>query len=183
MGLFDFIKDLGPGGDQDEQKLEATLRADIQKAQLGIENFQIKLDKGLAVISGKAATPKDLEIARLIVGNHKGVNKVQDDGLLLAPPPTPTATVSAPLAPLAGAAAPFAGIPYAPAEMVTVKSGDTLSKIAQNYLGDSQRFREIFEANRPMLNDPDEIYPGQVIRIPVEMIAKGHSQASGLHRT
>jgi nucleoid-associated protein YgaU len=57
--------------------------------------------------------------------------------------------------------------------MVTVRSGDTLSKIARDYLGDAKRYPEIFEANRPMLKDPDEIFPGQVLRIPPEETGAG----------
>lgn len=171
MGLFDFIKDIGRSGDEDDKKLEETLRAEIRKAQLGIDRFQIKVEKGLATLSGQAKTQKDLEIARLIVGNHKGVNKVQDDGLVLAPPPQTQAPAASGVA-APSPSGPFAGIPYAPAEMVKVQKGDTLSKIAERYLGDPQRYREIFDANRPMLKDPDEIYPGQVLRIPTEMIAR-----------
>jgi len=48
----------------------------------------------------------------------------------------------------------------------TVKSGDTLSKIAQHFYGDANRYSAIFEANKPMLSDPDKIYPGQTLRIP-----------------
>ena len=47
-----------------------------------------------------------------------------------------------------------------------VKKGETLSEIAQQHLGKASRYREIFEANRPMLSDPDKIYPGQKLRIP-----------------
>jgi hypothetical protein len=49
-------------------------------------------------------------------------------------------------------------------ETYTVKSGDSLSKIASHYEGVS--WREIFEANRDQLDDPDVIQPGQVLRIP-----------------
>lgn len=48
----------------------------------------------------------------------------------------------------------------------TVVSGDTLSKIAQTYLGDKMRYNEIFELNRDVLTDPDKIYPGQLLKIP-----------------
>ncbi len=48
----------------------------------------------------------------------------------------------------------------------TVKAGDTLSKIAKDQLGDAGAFREIFEANRDQLTDPDKIKPGQVLKIP-----------------
>ena len=48
----------------------------------------------------------------------------------------------------------------------TVESGDTLSGIAKKMYGDANQYPRIFEANQPMLKDPDRIYPGQVLRIP-----------------
>jgi nucleoid-associated protein YgaU len=48
----------------------------------------------------------------------------------------------------------------------TVKSGDTLSKIAREQLGDANAYMEIFKANRDQLSDPDKIRPGQVLKIP-----------------
>ena len=47
-----------------------------------------------------------------------------------------------------------------------VKSGDTLSKIAKEEDGDANAYMKIFEANKPMLSNPDKIYPGQKLRIP-----------------
>jgi len=47
-----------------------------------------------------------------------------------------------------------------------VKSGDTLSKIAKEAYGDANAYMKIFEANKPMLSNPDKIYPGQLLRIP-----------------
>ena len=48
----------------------------------------------------------------------------------------------------------------------TVKSGDTLSKIAREFLGDANAYMEIFNANRDQLTDPNLIKPGQVLTIP-----------------
>lgn len=48
----------------------------------------------------------------------------------------------------------------------TVKSGDTLSKIAKDHLGDANAYMKIFEANKDQLSDPDKIKPGQVLKIP-----------------
>ena len=48
----------------------------------------------------------------------------------------------------------------------TVERGDTLSKIAKEVYGNAMKYPVIFEANKPMLSDPDKIYPGQVLRIP-----------------
>jgi nucleoid-associated protein YgaU len=49
----------------------------------------------------------------------------------------------------------------------TVKSGDTLSKIAKEHLGDANSYMKIFNANKDQLTDPDKIKPGQVLKIPV----------------
>jgi nucleoid-associated protein YgaU len=64
--------------------------------------------------------------------------------------------------PAAAAAAPAA----AAAVSYTVKSGDTLSKIAKEHLGDANAYMTIFEANKDQLTDPDKIKPGQVLKIP-----------------
>lgn len=50
------------------------------------------------------------------------------------------------------------------AEFYTVRSGDSLSKIASNYDGVS--WQEIFEANRDQIEDPNLIHPGQKLKIP-----------------
>jgi nucleoid-associated protein YgaU len=50
-------------------------------------------------------------------------------------------------------------------ETYEVKSGDNLSKIAKRYSGIS--WKDIFEANRDIISDPDKIFPGQVLKIPV----------------
>jgi nucleoid-associated protein YgaU len=47
-----------------------------------------------------------------------------------------------------------------------VEPGDTLSSIAQRFLGDADRSRAIFQANRDQIEDPDLIFPGQVLRVP-----------------
>ena len=50
----------------------------------------------------------------------------------------------------------------------TVAKGDTLSHIAKEFYGEANKYHQIFEANKPMLKDPDKIYPGQMLRIPPE---------------
>ena len=54
----------------------------------------------------------------------------------------------------------------AAAQTYTVKAGDTLSKIAERSLGNANAYMRIFEANRDQLSDPDQIKPGQVLKIP-----------------
>jgi LysM repeat protein len=48
-----------------------------------------------------------------------------------------------------------------------VRSGDTLSAIAQANYGDASLFPRIFRANTHLINDPDLIFPGQVLRVPI----------------
>ncbi len=48
----------------------------------------------------------------------------------------------------------------------TVKSGDSLSKIAKKMYGDANDWHRIYEANRDKIKDPDLIHPGQEFTIP-----------------
>lgn len=48
-----------------------------------------------------------------------------------------------------------------------VQRGDTLRSIAARFLGDERRWREIFEANRATISNPDLIRPGMQLVIPV----------------
>jgi nucleoid-associated protein YgaU len=188
MGLFDFIKELGhKDNNADDAKMQQELTSLVSKAGITVQNFQLKFDKGLATLSGVTNSQKDLELVRLIVGNHRAVEKVNDDGLHVAAyapgqsvPQKPL--VLAPNQPQAAAAGASPAAPSAaetPAMMVTVKKGDTLSKIAKEYLGNANLYHQIFEANRPMLKDPDEIFPGQVLRIPADLKPQGQTMAQG----
>ena len=48
----------------------------------------------------------------------------------------------------------------------TVKSGDTLSRIAKEHLGNAADYMKIFDLNKDQLSNPDIIKPGQVLRLP-----------------
>lgn len=50
----------------------------------------------------------------------------------------------------------------------TVKSGDTLGAISQAMLGNANRYNEIFELNKDVLDSPSAIFPGQELKIPAE---------------
>ena len=160
MGLFDFAREAGKSlrGGRDE-KVEASELAEALRAQgVTIAGGQITVRGGDTVsITGQADSQREKELAILILGNTKGVAHVEDNITVVqrqAAQPQATQAQQP-----AQAAEP-------PATFYTVKSGDTLSKIAQQFLGSANRYNEIFEANRPMLKDPDEIYPGQTLRIP-----------------
>lgn len=113
---------------------------------------------------GVAESLEDKEKAIVAAGNIKGVEKV-DDRLRVRPAGGEVPEVEA------AAADPGEAPEPAPEEQPqanfhTVQPGDTLSGIARKYYGNAGQYMRIFEANRPMLEDPDKIYPGQVLRIP-----------------
>ena len=113
----------------------------LENLGLEVEDLRVTYSDGIAAVNGKVPSQAEAEKVVLAVGNTKGVEQV--DSRLVVEEPAPEAT------------------------MYTVQSGDSLSKIAKEVYGDPMKYSAIFEANQPMLKDPDKIYPGQVLRIPV----------------
>ena len=128
-----------------EKREEARKSTELEKyvRELGFEvsGLDIRYDDGTAFIDGEAADAETKEKVILAVGNCAGVAQV-DEELTVAND---------------GAS---------DSSMYVVKPGDTLWAIATEAYGDGNRYPDIFEANKPMLKDPDEIFPGQVLRIP-----------------
>lgn len=150
MGLFTFIKDAGAkifGGKTSAEKeaaTEASKSEQIAKLvhglNLGIEGFSVSVNGDKATVKGTAPTQAIREKVILAAGNVEGIATVEDQIKVESPEPE--------------------------ADFYTVKSGDSLSKIAKEFYGDAMKYPQIFEANKPMLSDPDKIYPGQTLRIP-----------------
>lgn len=112
----------------------------LEKLELG-GDVQIRFEDGTVSLSGSVPDQPTLERVVLAMGNVDGVERVAEDL--------------------------HVGAPADAARMYTVQAGDTLSAIAYEFYGDSNRYSDIFDANQPMLSDPLMIYPGQVIRIPL----------------
>lgn len=146
MRLFEFIKDVGAkigigGGDHAAPDADA-LKAEVAKHGLNAENLEIFVDGDKVVVGGATATNAVREKIVLAVGNIEGVARVED-------------------------AIEVEG-GDAESTFYTVEKGDTLWKIAEMHYGKGKgpEYQGIFEANKPMLDHPDRIYPGQVLRIP-----------------
>jgi|SRR5690606_6388413 len=82
-----------------------------------------------------------------------------------------TAATPAPKADFGNVASGAASTAAVPVDEVTLRTytvvkGDSLSKIARRELGSANRWRELFEANRDQLDNPDLIFPGQVLKLP-----------------
>jgi nucleoid-associated protein YgaU len=166
MGLFDFVRDAGekifgkdepkqppakptsaPGGagaaktgpTWDELR-EKALTQLLEKHGFGVTGLAVDVEGERVTVSGRVATQEMREKVVLVLGNTAGIAKVDDRMTVERKEPE--------------------------AQFYTVKPGDTLSKIAKQYYGNANKYPAIFEANRPMLKDPDKIYPGQALRIP-----------------
>jgi nucleoid-associated protein YgaU len=159
MGLFDFVKEAGRKlGIGSDAPTPDELRAEVTKLGLDAKDLALDVQGDTVTVSGSAPSQELREKIVLAVGNVHGVAKVEDKLTVAAlDGSTQSADASA-----SGASAPAQG----QAKFYTVKSGDTLSKISKEFYGDANRYNGIFEANRPMLEHPDKIYPGQVLRIP-----------------
>ena len=160
MGLFDFIKGIGkkntapaepqaaPATPQaapvepSAQEVANKLLGLIKSLGLGIDGLSVTYNSNTdtAIIKGQVKSQADKEKIVLIVGNIDHVAQVDDQMTVEVPAPE--------------------------SKFYTVKSGDNLSKIAKEFYGDANQYPKIFEANKPMLKDPDEIFPGQVLRMP-----------------
>lgn len=153
MGVFDFIKEAGQAaksGQLDAFKAEQFLKSKLEEYHLDVANPGITLHNGEVVLTGEAADQATREKVVLAVGNTPGVQRVNDQMTVRRP--------------IAAAAEEVVAEPEP--RFYTVVRGDTLSKIAKAHYGDANKYPVIFEANKPMLKDPNLIYPGQVLRIP-----------------
>ena len=155
MGLFSFLKTAGMGAlkksakrseekkksaEAIRERQEGMMEGMIEAAGLCIDNLDVELSGDTVTVYGEAESQLDREKALLILGNLEGVAQVDNRISVVVSEPE--------------------------AQMYEVKSGDSLSKIAKHFYGDPMKYNVIFEANQPMLKDPNLIYPGQVLRIP-----------------
>lgn len=144
MGLFDFAKEFGKklfGKDDDAAE---KITQHIQESNPGIDPLSVAYDDGKVTLAGNASSMEAYEKVILMAGNVKGVTEVTAEELSV-----PASEVEAKV------------------EYYVIQSGDSLSKIAKQYYGNAMDYPKIFEANREVIKDPDLIYPGQKIRIPL----------------
>ena len=165
MGMIDFVREAGEKlfGRGHAQAAMAEVKADpnneakiaaangaagdaildyIKGQNLSATGLTVTFDgaKSTATVFGVAPNQATREKIVLCCGNVAGVGAVTD--MMTVDQSEPEATY------------------------YTVVSGDTLSKISKTNYGDPNKYMAIFEANKPMLSDPNKIYPGQVLRIP-----------------
>lgn len=138
--IFKFAREAGEKFREGIANAADGIKDRIQGHKTEVKDLDVKEEAGKVVLKGTAKTQAEAEKAIIAAGNTPGVGEVESH--LDVEEKAPEAT------------------------FYTVKSGDTLSKIAKEHYGDAMKYPTIFEANRPMLEDPDKIYPGQTLRIP-----------------
>lgn len=162
MGMFDFVTNAGSklGGavfdmlndkedinqptsiskERMDELQKANIENTIKEMELPVDALDVTVNDGKVILNGNVENQADLEKIAIAAGNQQGISQV--DAQIAVKNPEQEAV------------------------FYTVASGDTLGKIAQAQLGASGKYMQIFEANQPMLTDPNKIYPGQMLRIP-----------------
>ena len=120
--------------------MEMNLTKEIRELDIEVENLEVGFNDGVVTVGGTVSSQEHREKIILALGNVYGVRQVKDSLEVLQP--------------------------ETESFFYTVQPGDTLSKIAKEQYGDARKYMKIFEANRPLLKDPNKIYPGQMLRIP-----------------
>jgi len=142
MGLFDFAKNIGNKIFGSEEEAPEKLKKHIEKDNPGIKALEINVEDGVATLSGKVDDPAALEKVVLMTGNAMGIETVNVDAVE-APEQTEEVLY------------------------YEIVKGDSLWKIAQNIYGDGNAYKKILAENLEVIKDPDLIFPGQKIRLPM----------------
>ena len=163
MGLFQFVKEAGSkllGSDEAEaallnsdtatpERLNAVKKMKIEEAiaasELPVISLEVAVNADQVVLSGEVSSQELAEKLTLIAGNQQGIAAVECQLTVKTLDPQSSTAI---------------------ASIYQVKAGDTLGGIADAHYGDANQYMKIFEANTPMLSDPDKIYVGQSLRIP-----------------
>ena len=138
--LFKFVREAGEKLREGVGNIAEGIQDRIKGHKTEVKDLDVAQDGERVVLKGKAKTRAEAEKAIVAAGNTPGISEVESH-IDIEDEPAQT-------------------------NFYTVKSGDTLSKIAKEFYGDAMKYPVIFDANRPMLSDPDKIYPGQTLRIP-----------------
>jgi nucleoid-associated protein YgaU len=166
MGLFDFAKNFGKnifGDDDDTDVASKKLEAHIEEDNPGVSDLQVSVEEGVATITGEAESSSAYEKAVLMAGNALGVETVQAGEL------TVVEQISEEMldGDIDDNTAEKAIQQTPDVTYYEIQKGDSLWKIADKFYGDGTKHTKIFADNREVIKDPDLIFPGQKIRIPM----------------
>lgn len=140
MNLFKFVKNAGEKLTGSVTNAAEAIKDRVTGNKIDVKDLNVATEGEKVILKGTAKTQEEAEKAIIAAGNNAGVAEVESHIVVEEAAPE--------------------------ANFYTVVSGDSLSKIAKAQYGDAMKYPVIFDANKPMLSDPDKIYPGQVLRIP-----------------
>jgi nucleoid-associated protein YgaU len=147
MGLFDFAKDVGRQLFDTDKEAADNIKQHLDIKMTGVKNLDVAFDDGVATICGDCANEATRNSAVLIAGDVKGVEKIVADGLTFPEPKEEEKEK---------------------VEYYEIVSGDTLGGIAKRFYGKASQYTRIHAANKELIPDPNKIYPGQKIKIPLD---------------
>lgn len=186
MGFFDSIKNALGGKDKVTEAVKGP-SAVLKEAGIDPSGLDFRFGSdGAVTVTGEVRDSATREQIEKVIAGIPQVTKVENQLEIAAPEvaepepapepapepvsesePEPTPTPAP-----AEAATPDAAEPQAaeaaetPMETYTVKPGDSLWKIAEARYGNGNKYHAIFDANRDILDNPDLIKPGQVLKLP-----------------
>jgi nucleoid-associated protein YgaU len=135
---------------------QQTVAQALQRAGVSVFNLQVEDAGGVIALRGDVHSQADKDKAQQVV---QGLGVAAANYLTVQ-------GVSGGVTMGSVAAADAAATTAASAKRYTVKSGDTLSKIAKQVYGDASQWKKIHEANRAKIPNPDLIHPGDELTIP-----------------
>ena len=147
MGLFAFAKDVGKKLFDTDKDAAENIKQHLDIKLTGVKNLDVAFDDGVATICGDCANEATRDSAVLLAGDIKGVEKVLADDLTFPEPKEEEKEK---------------------VEYYEIVSGDTLGGIAKRFYGKASLYTRIHAANKELIPDPNKIYPGQKIRIPLD---------------
>lgn len=165
MGFMDKVKGM-LGGDK-KAAVDTVKGPSRVLREAGIDPSGLKCDiggDGSLTVSGSCASGEERDRIISVLEGMPNVSRVVNQINVQEPAAEPAAEPESQPAPAEAAEG-------APSETVggrtyTVQPGDTLWKIATEMYGNGSKYMKIFEANTPMLENPDKIFPGQELVIP-----------------
>ncbi|MEM9404030.1 MAG: LysM peptidoglycan-binding domain-containing protein [Pseudomonadota bacterium] len=147
MSLFGFAKELGRKIFDTDAEAADNIRDHLNVRLAGLKNLAVDFDDGVCTMSGECPDENTRNRAVLIAGDTQGVEKVVADNLTFPEPPPEEKPKF---------------------EIYEIVSGDTLGGIAKRFYGKASLYTRIHEANKELIPDPNKIYPGQKIQIPLD---------------
>jgi hypothetical protein len=151
MSLFGFARDIGRRLFNKDEDAAQKIKEHILAHNPGVEDLGVTYENGIVGLSGRCTNRDAFQKCVLMAGNVQGVVDVYAKDLVpWVDPSRPKDTKPAPVE----------------EQYYLIEKGDTLWAIAKKFLGDGNRYPEIFEANKEVIIDPDKIFAGQKIRIP-----------------